>query len=320
MAQPKIVIVTRTKNRNLLLKRALDSVSAQTYKDYIHVIVNDGGSKEEVDKLLEGYTHSIKVIHNTKSIGLTQALNQGIKSVETKYISILDDDDSWHPDRLKKTVQHLEESGAKGVVCVMDRIVEEIDGDEVKEILRDRIHEGTSSISLYRQCLDNYFTNGCFTYQRSVYDELGGYDEKLIVAEDWDFGIRFLLKYDADFLNTKDALHNYHHRPEAKGDVGNSVFDRADEHRRHVNILANHYLRKDMQQGKFGVGYIMNSLLYRREFIVPYEENRLQNQTSHIEHHINEASVRLQHELTNKMMARLKVALKNRINPFRKSR
>ena len=53
MKEYKIAIITRTKNRPLLLRRAINSVLKQTLKDWIMVIVNDGGSKEEVETTLD---------------------------------------------------------------------------------------------------------------------------------------------------------------------------------------------------------------------------------------------------------------------------
>jgi glycosyltransferase involved in cell wall biosynthesis len=302
---PKTVIVTRTKNRNLLLKRALGSVKSQSYKDFIHVIVNDGGDKDAVDRIVSKYNHKIKVIHNNESKGLIQALNQGIRSVQAKYISILDDDDSWSADRLEKTVGYLEETGAKGLVNVMDRVVEKIDGNTIKEISRNRLYDGLTTISLYEQCLDNYMTNGCFTYRRSVYDELGGYDESLQVAEDWDFGIRFLLKYDIDFLHTDHALHFYHHRPENKSFSGNSVFARREQQNRNLNILRNRYLREDIKEGRFGLGFIMNQLKYQKETILPAEIEREKQQATRLEAHINHVAELLKKQLNQELIGQM---------------
>ena len=49
---PKVAIITRTKDRSKFLERAVQSVLQQTMKDYVHVILNDGGAKNEVNKLL----------------------------------------------------------------------------------------------------------------------------------------------------------------------------------------------------------------------------------------------------------------------------
>ena len=50
----KVAIITRTKNRCLLLRRAIESVLAQSFADWTHVIVNDGGNRYEVDLLAGG--------------------------------------------------------------------------------------------------------------------------------------------------------------------------------------------------------------------------------------------------------------------------
>lgn len=295
MLKPNTVaIVTRTKNRNVLLKRALDSVASQTHSDFVHIVLNDGGDKKAVENLVSEYSHNIKLIHNNKSKGLTPALNQGIQAAKTKYIAILDDDDSWDERYLELTVGHLEDTGARGVVAVIDKVVEKVEGGKVAQISVERWRPDIDSVTLYGQCIDNYAPTVAFVYQRDVYEELGGYDESLRVSEDWEFTIRFLLKHDIDFLHTKRALAYYHHRPEAKGDVGNSVFARVDQHNYHMNMLANHFLRKDINEGKFGIGYIINSLRYNRNTLVPEQMERDIEQTVRLEAHTNMLSERLQ--------------------------
>lgn len=287
-AKAKMAIITRTKNRHILLERAIKSVLDQTDKDYIHVIVNDGGERNSLDDLLNQHPDTNRiVIHNKESAGLTRALNQGIQSVESAYISILDDDDSWARDRLEITNTYFDEHPvAKGVVVFMDRIIESIEDDKIIEESRNRWHEGVDVVNLYKQCLDNYLSNGSFSYSRDIYNELDGYDEDLGVAEDWDFGIRFLLKYDVDFVSTDHALSYYHHRPKQEGDSGNSVFASIDQHKVALNQLQNKYLRQDINSGRLGVGYIMNNLRYERERDAVMQRENL-GLVTRLEGHIN---------------------------------
>lgn len=294
---PITAIITRTKNRPLLLERAVKSVLAQTSKDYIHVILNDGGDKIEVEDILSQYPDlHRKVIHNESSVGLTTALNQGIRAVNSDFIAILDDDDSWLPDRVEKVTKYLEEKPEiKGVAVMMDRVIEEVKGDKINEISRNPWYEGITEVSLFDQLLDNYLTNNCITYRRELYEELGGYDETLEVAEDWDFGIRYLLRYDISFIPEVLAL--YHHRPEATGDEGNSVFAAMDLHKKKLITLRNRYLRKDIERGLFGVGYIMNNLDHERN-LAKAAKVELDEQTVRLEGHVNYA--------TNQMVERIK--------------
>lgn len=283
----KLALITRTRNRNILLERAVQSVLAQTSKDYIHVILNDGGDKKKVEDLLNRYPDkNRKIIHNVSSVGLTPALNQAIRAVDSDYIAIMDDDDTILPTRIEETVKYLDETQAPAIAHYMDRVIEEITDDGIKQLSRERWHEGVTTVSLYKQCLNNYLTNGCVTYRREVYEDLGGYDERLEVAEDWDFGLRLLLKYDVDFLDTKEPLSIYHHRPEQKGDDGNSVFAGIDAHTRSLHKLKNKHLRHDLTVGKLGIGYIMNSLADDREKEISREKAEL-DKVIRIEGHIN---------------------------------
>lgn len=313
---PKIAVITRTKNRSILLRRAIESVEAQTYSDYIHVIVNDGGDKKAIEDLLAEYpTERRKVVHNKKTLGLTRALNMGIQAVSSEYIAMLDDDDSLHKDRLKEAVEYLDKHPNEvGVVNIMDKIIEEVEEDSIKEISRDRWHAEMQAVSLYKQCLDNYLSNGAFTYRRTLYDELNGYDEALPAAEDWDFGVRTLLKYDIEILHTNHALSYYHHRPAQTGDTGNSVFAGVDSHRQALNRLQNKYLREDILAGKLGVGYIMNNLRYERELDTNRDE-KSDARVVRLEGHVNFAAEQIINRLTRRIansrpLQRVKMKLK----------
>lgn len=264
-AAPKVAVITRTKDRPLLLERAIKSIHHQTMSDFVHVIINDAGDQQVVEKLLKKYAAltkgRVKLIHNNTSHGMEAASNKAIKSVDSTFIAIHDDDDSWHPTFLEKTTAHLEATGAQGVIVTTDKIDEEIVGNKVKILSTTRWYPELRAISLYKQCLDNYATPITFLYRRSVFKTVGYYDESLPVAGDWDFALRFLLKYDIDFLLTEEALANYHHRSTAVGIDQNSVFVNGGSlHEQKINLLANKYLREELKNKYLGVGYIMNAM------------------------------------------------------------
>lgn len=290
MKKPEVAVITRTKDRPLFLARAIISVQAQTMTDFIQIIVNDAGNRSAVEKVLKEHEKiirsPIKVIHNKVSNGMEAATNKAINSVDSKYIAIHDDDDSWHPDFLLETTKHLESTGSMGVVAAADRILETIKDGKIHIIKKERWLPGVSEINLYKQCLDQYAITIAFVYQRSALETVGLYDESLPVAADWDFAIRFLLEYDIDFLEHEPALANYHHRPDIKGKNGNSVFASRDLHEYYYNVLRNKYLRHDIKKGRIGIGYIMNSLKYQRDISIE-KQKQDEQQTVRIEGHIN---------------------------------
>ncbi len=280
---PMVAVITRTKGRELLLERALKSVDSQTYDDYVHVIWNDGGDKRVVDSLLKKYPNMRRVVfHNKETEGITKALNCAIRAVDSKYVTILDDDDSWPVERLELTIPYLESTKEKAVVVKMDVVVEEIRGNEIFTISQYLYPEsGEGEISLFKQCHKNYISNGSVTYLREVFDQLGGYDESLGVGEDWDFGIRLLLKHDVAFLRKEKPLLFYHHRPRQTGDYGNSVHAGADQLEKMITMLRNRYLRQDINSGRFGVGYIMNNLEHDDIAVVRLERH-INNNTDRV--------------------------------------
>lgn len=269
----KVAIITRTMGRSTLLARALKSVQAQTYKDYVHVIVNDGDDPKKLEAFLEKYPAKNRVVvHSKEFVGLVKVLNLGVRAVDSEYVAIHDDDDTWAPERLEKTIPFLDKTGAKAVVVKMDVVVEEIEGDTIRKISQELHPEsGEGEISLFKQCYKNYLSNGVITYRRDVYDELGGYDETLKTAEDWDFGIRLMMKYDVEFLRDEPPLFFYHQRPKQKGADGNSVHADVYQQERTINIIRNRYLRDDLNAGKLGVGYIMNSVPSDLDVVVRLE-------------------------------------------------
>src|SRR5438445_225062 len=113
MSQPaKVAVVMRTRNRPLLLRRAIGSVLAQTMADWEMIIVNDGGDGREVEGLVAAVSaHAagrIRVVHHQRSLGMEAASNAGIAASESELLVTHDDDDSWEPAFLAECVGLLE--------------------------------------------------------------------------------------------------------------------------------------------------------------------------------------------------------------------
>jgi hypothetical protein len=176
-------------------------------------------------------------------------------------------------------INHLESNNSNAAVVRMDIIEENVIDNKINKISQ-YLHpdSGLGEISLYNQCNRNYLSNGIITYKRSLYNELGGYDESLPTAEDWDFGIRLMLKCDVDLIRSEEPLFYYHQRTSENTELANSVHGRVLEQEITINYLRNKYLRSDIHNGCVGVGYIMNA---SEADIV---------QTARIEGHINRVS------------------------------
>lgn len=271
----KVAIITRTKDRPLFLRRALQSVKSQSFSDYIHVVVNDGGDKAQVDGLISEldreHRSKTKVVHRPKSSNAPDTIfTESVDAVDSEYVVIHDDDDTWHENFLLKAVSKLDESDERvgGVVVRTDKVMEELlSNGSIRTINSKPWLPGMKVVNLYRQCAENQLTPISFLYKRSAYIGAGKYDSSLPVCGDWEFGIRFLCKYDVDFLDPGYSLAFYHHRKYAPGAQGNTSFAGNDRHRYYANLIMNRYLREELAGGRLGVGYIMSKIRYEQGFV-----------------------------------------------------
>jgi len=281
-----VAVIIRSKNRLQLLPRAIKSVMDQSYTDWIMVIVNDGGEQEPLNYLIEQFykniQHKIQVIHNENSLGMEAASNVGIKSVTTKYVAMLDDDDSWTPDFLNVSINELDRmnnlySNIMGVACFCKVVHERIEMDEiiidrVVPLVTDNIVEFKEGlISLRKLLVNNMFSNNSFLYYYSVFENIGYYREDLPVLGDWEFNIRFIKKYDIFVI--PQFLSHYHQRINNATQYGNSVTRDFSVHLFYHDILRNEWLRQDLLNESNGLGYYTNSLSML---------NEMQNNQRHI--------------------------------------
>src|SRR3954454_1519728 len=124
-----VSIYIPTKDRLPLLKRAVDSVLAQTVRNIELIIVSDGSSDETCD-----YVRSIKsdiqirLIDNESSHGACHARNQAIELAKGRFITGLDDDDYFMPHRIERFLTAWTKLEAEGISfsCLFDtRIVDD---------------------------------------------------------------------------------------------------------------------------------------------------------------------------------------------------
>ncbi|BBK43974.1 hypothetical protein STVA_39940 [Allostella vacuolata] len=264
MSLPAVAVITRTKDRAVLLRRAIESVLSQGVADWVHVIVNDGGDPAPVDALVAGfrdrYAGRLQVIHNPRSLGMEAASNVGLRATDSRYVVIHDDDDSWEPDFLAATVAFLDSQGdgrVAGVITHSVRIDERIAGNQVEIERRQPYNDWVRSITLFRMAGGNMFPPISFLFRRDMLERVGYYREDLPVLGDWEFNLRFLARHDIGVLPRPLAL--YHHRPSNTDPAyANSIFGAQDKHALYDALIRNELMRQDLDSGRLGLGTLVN--------------------------------------------------------------
>ncbi len=223
----RVVVITRTKNRPLLLTRAVNSVRQQSYSDYVHIIINDGGEPSAVDALIASTNDArIQVIHNKKSLGMEAASNIGLRSQQAEYAVIHDDDDSWHHDFLAIMIAYLDANPqAAGAVCNINQIFESVTDEFV---IKHSERAFNPMVNRFRQAdffVVNQFVPIAFIYRYTLHDEIGFFNEELKVCGDLDFHLRILQSHS--IIKLKAFLANYHIRVQSENlNHHNSVQDK----------------------------------------------------------------------------------------------
>jgi glycosyltransferase involved in cell wall biosynthesis len=184
------------------LSEAIDSALAQTYEP-LEVIVVDDGSTDETAGVLAEYANRIRVIRQ-RNQGVSAARNSGISAARGEYIAFLDADDSWHPRKLELQMARFDADPALELVhCGAESF--DAEGRRV-QAWRDGM-EGRVALNMLRFDGAIAAPGSNIVASRRVAEEIGGFDTRMTVSEDWDFCYRVAARYEIGFAG--EALVRY---------------------------------------------------------------------------------------------------------------
>ncbi|GAA3927394.1 glycosyltransferase family 2 protein [Microbacterium soli] len=244
----RVSIVTRTKDRPVFLRRALASITGQSFEDWALIIVNDGGDPSEVaqivDELPDQHHRRVTIIDHAAPLGRWEAANAGVRVADGEFLILHDDDDSWEPSFLDTAVDYLDRNpDREGVVSRIDIIWERRTGDALEVLGREPFLPDSVAPLLMNQQRFNQFVPIAFLYRRSLHDEIGLYDDSLPVVGDWVFNTRVLERGPLSYLPGPPLAH-WHQRPSGIQADGNSVIAESDAHRLHDALVRDAAFRR----------------------------------------------------------------------------
>ncbi len=195
MADFSVAVIIPTFNRAAFLPKALDSVLAQTYPP-AEIIVVDDGSLDETIEVLDRYQGNIRILHLDENRGVSFARNRGIEAARSRWIALLDSDDYWQPEKLKRQVEyHRVHPGLR--ISQTDEIW--IRGGRRVNPRRKHTkpagHIFKVSLPL---CL---ISPSAVMFEKTLWTEVGGFDENLPVCEDYDLWLRITRAYPVGLVN-----------------------------------------------------------------------------------------------------------------------
>ena len=181
-SKPLISVIMPTHNRRELLGRAVDSVLEQTWDSLEIIIVDDASDDETPDYLkdLSDRYSNLQIVCNEVSKGAAVGRNIAIRQAKGEFITGLDDDDYWRPTRVERLMEEFEDGFS--AVCSYDRMVM----DE-----REAVWKKPTMITLDDLLYYNRVGNQVLT-KKEYLEAVGGYDEDLPSAQDYDLWIRLV--------------------------------------------------------------------------------------------------------------------------------
>lgn len=194
----KISIIIPLYNAKETIKSTIESIITQTYPKAVEIIVVNDGSSDRGEKIVEemianNQTNRVIKLINKPNSGVSSARNRGIKEASGEWIALLDSDDIWLPEKLQKQIDEIEKN------------------PEIKFIGTNRNGEvypffGKNKYNLYtinakEMLLKWWPSTPTVMFKKSVFIEVGGYNEELKGAEDGEFWLRCAQRFDIYVLN-----------------------------------------------------------------------------------------------------------------------
>ncbi len=188
---PLVSIIVRTKDRPKLLKKALESVFAQTYRPIEVVLVNDGGcdlNTGEIEAILGDI--SLNYIRLETNTGRANAGNVGIENAKGDYVGFLDDDDEFLPEHIRTLAMYLKQSHYH--IAYTDAFFVYKSYDAVSHKTKEIKKEPAFSKDFNYEVLifENYIPLICLLFDRDILVNSGGFDPVFDLYEDWDLLVR----------------------------------------------------------------------------------------------------------------------------------
>ena len=183
--QPKVSVIIACYNGAAYLADAIQSVLDQTYEEF-EIIVVDDGSTDNTPAVAGGFDDPRVRYIRQENKGRSNARNTGINASRGRYVAFLDADDLFLPHKLEVQVRYLDECPAVGLAAGGHAYVDAA-GTPLHEVHPWRAHTDLGLQAWLLGCLAAIHAT---LVRREWLERVGGFDETLHRAEDWDLWLR----------------------------------------------------------------------------------------------------------------------------------
>ena len=273
-----VSVLTCTKNRPLIITRAIKSILSQTH-NIIEYIIIDASTNDETKKVVTCIKDDrIKYYSIKNEINLHTSLNYGLSKCIGKYIALQDDDDESLPTRIEKQVEYFESLDQRvGIIYCYEHVYD----DKEKKYLPERRPNLRGNVFL--DLLEKGGNTGGGTqlmFRKAVIDDVGGFEESLSSGSDYLWYLKASEKYAIELIPEFLIITHYNHVYARQMELYANNKDYIVKSIENINFLLNKYERtfnqypqkryyhyKDLAFAYSRLAEIKKSLLYNTKLL-----------------------------------------------------
>lgn len=196
MKNSKVSVCIPTYNGEIYIKKTMESILDQTYRN-IEIIIVDDGSTDKTLEIISTYNDSrIKIIKNEKNLGMVNNWNKCFEYVNGEYILFLFQDDIISKDAVERKVSILDNNSDVVMVCSATSVIDENDNIKLKRrsFKKDIIIDGRKVIRKSFRKKNIFGEPSNIMYRKDICDKIGKFNTELVYTPDWEYSLR-VLKY-----------------------------------------------------------------------------------------------------------------------------
>lgn len=190
----KISVIIPTYNRIFFLKRSIDSVLEQILKPYEVIIVDDGSSDGTSTMIKKNYPKINLICQENK--GVSAARNIGIRASSGDWVCFLDSDDEWKKNKLNEQMLAIKKNTNYSFCHSNEEWIK--NGKKINQKKKHKKYGG----NIFKECLDMCrISPSSVMINKSVFDDIGFFNEDLVVCEDYELWLRICAHYKVLFVD-----------------------------------------------------------------------------------------------------------------------
>lgn len=199
---PLISVVIPVYNGEKTIRETVESILNQSLSDFELIVINDG-SQDSTLEIVSSLQDSRLKVFSYPNAGLAASRNRGIAQASGDYISFIDADDLWTSDKLEAQFKVLQANSHAAVAYSWTDFI-----DESSQFLHQGSHITVNGNVWANLLVANFLDNGSNPLiRRQALTEVGGFDESLKAAEDWDMYLRLAAHYHFVAVSSPQILY-----------------------------------------------------------------------------------------------------------------